>query len=447
MKTNFLNSIFFKIISFGFYSKIPQKQILYGFFFYVLLGTFFLSLPFAQKEYIHLIDNLFNATSAISTTGLATISISDNYTFFGQIIILLLIQIGGIGYMSFSSFVILKMTNELSSSKTNVLSTEFSIPSNFNIIELVKSIITFTLVFELIGSIILFFVFINEGISEPVWNAIFHSISAFCTAGFSLFNDSFEQLKLNSVLNITVSVLSYLGGIGFIVLLDFWKRIKSKEHTITFTSKIILFVTLFFTVFGTIQLALFEPSIQQYNDYEKLTLAFFQTMTSLTTVGFNTISITNLHPSSLMLIVILMYVGASPSGTGGGLKSTTLSAIFAFLFSKLTLKQDVTLLGKKIPDYRVNSALSIFIFYTSILFIGSYILTFTENANLLQILFECGSALGTVGLSTGITGTLTNFGKIIITLLMFVGRVGVITIGNALLIRTIRKIQESDLAI
>ncbi|MBF0226028.1 MAG: potassium transporter TrkH [Desulfobacterales bacterium] len=442
-----LNVDFEKFLSFGYFSKIPQKQLFYGYLSYILFGTILLCLPFAQKQYTHIIDNFFVATSAISTTGLNTVSTADNYTLFGQIVILLLIQFGGIGYMTLSSFVILKITNELPVTQTEILSTGFSIPQEFEIKTLVRGIIIFTFVFELLGAVGLFFVFIQSGANQPVWNAIFHSISAFCTAGFGLYNDSFEQYKLNIPLNIIIAILSYAGGIGFIVLMDLWKKVTGKIQHITFTSKLILLITLILSIFGTIQLYIFEPSIQEFDDYSKLTIAFFQSMSAITTVGFNTISIQALHPSSLMTIIILMYIGASPSGTGGGMKSTTFTAVSAYIFNKLSLKNGVSLFGNKIPEYRVQAALSTFIFYTSILFIGAYFLTFSENFNLIQLLFEASSALGTVGLSTGITSSLSTFGKLIIILLMYIGRVGVITFGNALLIKYQKEIKESDIAI
>jgi len=438
---------FEKLLTLGYFSKIPQRQLFYGYLSYIIFGAILLCMPFAQKQYVGIIDNLFTSASAVSTTGLATISIADNYTLFGQIIILILVQLGGIGYMTVSSFLVLKLTNHFSQNENIILSTEFSLPNGMTIHSLVKSIITFTLIFEILGAISLFFTFYSYGDSEPIWKAIFHSVSAFCTAGFGLYNDNFEQFKFNININTTLSVLSYAGGIGFIVLLDLARKIKYKKYKITFTSKIILVFTLVLTIFGTVQLYFFEPTIQQYDDYSKLTVSFFQTMSAMTTVGFNSIPISVLHPSSLMLLIILMYIGASPSGTGGGLKSTTFVAVFAYMKSRLSSNNDVSIFGSKIPKYRYRPALTSFILYTSILFLGTYLLTFSEKFNLLQLLFEASSALGTVGLSAGITSSLTDFGKIVITSLMFVGRVGVVTFGNALLLKHNKTLLENDLAI
>jgi len=437
-----------KIMTLGYFSKIPQRQLLYGYLSYILFGTILLCLPFAQKQYTGIIDNLFTATSAVSTTGLATISIADNYTLFGQIVVLILVQLGGIGYMTISSFIVLRITKHFSPTENIILNTEFALPNGLTIHSLIKSIIFFTFIFELFGTIFLYFTFLSEGALQPLWKAIFHSVSAFCTAGFGLYNDSFEQFRFNPSINIVLSVLSYAGGIGFIVLLDLYRVIRYKNYNITFTSKVILSLTLILTVFGTLQLYISEPSISNLDDYSKLEVSFFQSMSALTTVGFNTIPISKLHASSLMCLIILMFIGASPSGTGGGVKSTTFTAVWAFILNKLSLTKEVSLIGNKIPEYRVKAALTTFIFYTTILFFGTYLLTFTESSTLMQLLFESASAIGTVGLSTGITGTLTDFGKLVIIFLMFVGRVGVVTFGNALLIKYNKTIvKENDLAV
>jgi trk system potassium uptake protein TrkH len=388
---------------------------------------------------------LFIATSAITTTGLTTVSVSQNYSFFGQLVILVLIQLGGIGYMTLSSFVILKISHHLPKIKSEILNHSFSLPAGFEIRSLVRGIVMFTFIFELAGAILLFIIFTIKGVSQPAWSAIFHSISAFWTAGFGLYDDSFEQFKFHAGINGILAVLSYAGGIGFIVLTDLWEKIKNIHYKITFTSKIILVVTLLLSTAGTLYIFVFEPSIQHMDDYSKFKVSLFQSMTALTTVGFNTIPINHLHISTLMILIVLMFIGASPSGTGGGMKSTTFSAVLAYIDSRMRLKKDVTLFGHQIPDYRWQAAISTFIFYTSILFAGTFMLTFTEGSDLRALLFECTSALGTVGLSCGITGALTAYGKLIIIALMFVGRIGVLTFGIVLLYRHQRNPVQDDL--
>lgn len=435
-----------------FHRMTPSQNLLFGFGIYTLAGWLLLCLPIVQKNAVGMLDNLFIATSAISTTGLATLSVSDNYNLVGQLIVLLLIQIGGVGYMSFGSFIILSKRSPLNLVRRKVLLTEFTMPEGFDLKDFIKSIFVFTITIELIGAILLYFSFIRLGVAptDAIWSSIFHSVSSFCTAGFGLYNNSFETYAMDPGINWIVSILSILGAIGFIVVTDFWYWIKGKRKTITHTSKAILLVLFSLLFLGTSMLYFYEPSIQNYNSSGKLLTAFFQSMTALTTVGFNTIPISLMSLPALMFLVLLMYVGASPSGTGGGLKSTTFTAMLAILWNKLRGNTNVVFLGKIIPTQRLYIATSSFILYTAVLFLATFLLTATEIFPLSDVLFEAASALGTVGLSTGITASLTSMGKIVVIMAMFIGRVGVITIGLSILARKKpdgRLKEKADLAV
>jgi len=221
----------------------PVKLVLFGYIFYIIFGWIMLSIPFSTVNSVGSLDNLFISTSAVSTTGLTTVSVSDNYTFFGELIILLLIQLGGIGYMTFSSFVILTRKKKLPENVSEVSKTVFSIPQNFVIEKFIYSVIFFTLIIETIGAFILYFIFTSIGVDNAIWQAIFHSISAFCTAGFSLFNNSFMSFYNDFWFNLTIAGLSFSGAIGFIVFVDYWRKIRGKTKSITLTSKIILRTT------------------------------------------------------------------------------------------------------------------------------------------------------------------------------------------------------------
>jgi trk system potassium uptake protein TrkH len=378
------------------------------------------------------LDNLFTATSAVSTTGLVTVSVNDCYNFLGQLVILTLIQLGGIGYMTFGSFIILSRKVELTEARTKIGRTVFSLPESFRIDKFIKSVIVFTVIIELAGAMFLYFIFREGGDLSPLWSAIFHSVSTFCTAGFSLNNNSFEAYNDNFWLNSVIAVLSYLGAIGFIVCVDFWRMFTGKVKHITLTSKIILYVTFWLSIAGTLLLFLNEPSIQGKATDEKLLCSFFQSMTALTTVGFNTIPISAMSKASLFLIIFLMVIGASPSGTGGGLKSTTFSALWGVMRSIIRGEKEVKFWRKTIPVERILNAVASVGFYLLMLVLGCYILEITEKAGFEDIFFEAASALGTVGLSAGITASLTAVGKLIIIFLMFCGRLGPLTFGIAL---------------
>jgi trk system potassium uptake protein TrkH len=410
----------------------PVRLVLLGYCSYILLGWILLSLPFAQQHPLHALDNLFTATSAISTTGLVTLSVSDDYTLFGQVVILLLIQLGGIGYMTFSSFVILSRQKHLSYARTEVASVVFSLPDSFRVDKFIRSVILFTFLTETAGAAILYHVFRLAGREEALWSAVFHSISAFCTAGFSLYNDSLAPFAGNFWLNLIIAILSYCGAMGFIVFVDVWRRLRNKIPHVTLTTKIILHCTFWVSLVGGVLFFVSEPSVQSLPVEKRLMASFFQAMTAMTTVGFNTVGISGISRASLLLLTTLMVIGASPSGTGGGLKSTTFSALLGIMKSALKGRQHVYFWGRRVPERRVRLAVATFCFYMMFLLVGVYLLVLTETGDFESIVFEAASALGTVGLSTGITSTLTDLGKLLITFLMFVGRLGPLTFGLSL---------------
>lgn len=429
----------------------PQQSLFFGFFMYMVLGWIFLSLPFSQKIPTDFIDTLFTSTSALSTTGLATVSTFDNYTFFGQFIILTLIQIGGIGYMTLTTYILLSTTKQITHWHKKILHNEFTMPKEFKIQDFLKSVIVFTFIIEIIGAILFYFAFrpIHSDTFFTIWTSIFHSVSSFCTAGFSLYNTSFEAYATNTFLNAIVLFLTISGGLGFIVVTDIWYYFSKKSNSISFTTKMItlsffgvLFIATVITFFG-------ESTIQHYPVFERLEIATFQTVNAISTAGYNSIPLSNLTLGVLLTIIFLMYVGAAPSSTGGGMKITTLTAVIAIVKSKVRNQAKVTYMNKKIPADRLEMAVSTFIFYTAILFFSVFLLSFTENHSLEKLLFEATSAIGTVGLSMGITGSLSVWGKIILISIMFIGRVGVITFGLAILAKKQhKKIEnETDLAV
>ncbi|MCF7920139.1 MAG: hypothetical protein K9N06_09540 [Candidatus Cloacimonetes bacterium] len=476
----------------------PTRLLFLGYLLYVFLGWILLNIPFVHNYRINTLDNLFTSTSAISTTGLTTISVIDQYNFWGQTIVLILIQIGGLGYMTFGSFIILSRKKTINPYRKNILKTSFTLPLDFSIKKFIKSIVIYTLSIEFIGAVLLFFVFKDDYRVNPYWSAIFHSISSFCTAGFSLYNDSFINYADNLNLNLIISSLSLLGAIGYIVMVDVWLLIKGEKEHITFTSKVILRITFWLLVIGSVFFYFNEYNSNEPIQFRHILQSFFQTMTALSTVGFNTVAISQIKAASLFLISILMIIGASPSGTGGGIKSTTLSCLLGTLQSLLTRKKEyidlesykippasgfpapgshpkkkiilslfqkkkeqtigyntrgnvidtpensvnirstlgnlikIKYLGRVIPYERIILAFANFSFYFIILFSGFYLLLITETFPFNKLFFEAASALGTVGLSTGITSSLSPFGKLIIIVLMFIGRIGPITFGMAL---------------
>lgn len=432
-------------------SLSPQQNLLYGFLTYTVIGWALLCVPIFHKQAVSALDSLFIATSAISTTGLVTVSLFDTYNGVGQFIVMVLIQIGGIGYMTFTSFVLLSRKNPLTHWHQRILNAEFAMPKGFEMKDFLKSVIIFTLVIEIVGALCFYIAFTQAGVDHnfALWSSIFHSVSSFCTAGFGLYNDSFEQFADNTFLNVIISVLSLCGSLGFIVVTDVWNRLTKKSATVTYTTKIIFGVTALLLAVGTAMIYFFEPSVSHLGE-DKLMVAFFQAMTALTTVGYNTVPLGNFSLGVLLVVIFLMYVGASPSGTGGGMKSTTLTALVAIMWSRIRDSRQVTFFGKVIPLERLYVATSVFMLYAAVIFLSTFLLAMTEDFPLDQILFETTSAIGTVGLSMGITGGLTALGKGVLIFVMFVGRLGLLTFGVAILARKKEPktdADETDLAI
>lgn len=414
--------------------RAPERIIPIGYLLYMLLGAGILTLPWCQKTAgtAGFIDHLFTSTSAVSTTGLATVSVYGSYSFLGQLVILILIQGGGLGYMTFGSCITLAISGKISPFRQGIASSVFSMPEGFRLERFLMSIILFTLLIELMGAIALYPVFRNAGLPMPWWQAVFHSVSAFCTAGFSLIDTSFEGFRGNIWLNVVIMILSYLGAVGFIVMNDWWEWLSGRKKGMTLTSKIILGCTVIIFAVGTLLFVFDEPTVRNLPWLERITASAFQVMSASTTVGFNTVPIGALSGSSLFLLTIVMIIGASPSGTGGGLKTTCITAMWAVMTSVFRRNHEINFAGRIIPPARIHAAGASVMFYLMTLSAGVYLLLLTEQGSPMNLMFECASALGTVGLSCGITGSLSAAGKIIIISLMYLGRLGPLALGLAL---------------
>ena len=409
----------------------PLQLLIYGYLFLLVTGFLLLQTPFCETAGNGSLDNLFVATSALSTTGLSTLDISQDYTFWGQLVILILIQIGGLGYMSLGSFFVLSRKRQLSAMSSDLLSHDFSLPEGFDVGRFIKSMVLFTLVLEALGAIALTLIFHSAGADDVVWKGIFHSISAFCTAGFSLFSDGFVGYQSNFGLNAVISILAMSGALGFIVFTDFYESATNKKPSITFTSRIIIRFTFVGILAGAAVLYLSDPNIEALAPEIGIMTALFQSMTAFTTVGFNTYDIGAIVPAPMFSVILLMIIGASPSGTGGGMKSTTFTALYAQLRGTFRGDSKAMFMDRVIPAAKVGLATSNFFFYMLTLAIGTYLVLLVQDEGAYIVLFEVVSALGTVGLSAGLTGSLTVMGKLLIIVLMFLGRVGPLSFGMA----------------
>ena len=417
----------------------PYMTILLSFMVVTILGGILLSLPISMRygKSVKLIDGFFIATSAICVTGLSSIDIGSVYNIFGQMVILVLIQLGGLGVITFTSVIIIMISKKIGYYTKKIVQEDINIDTTFKIEEYVKKVIFSVIIIEFIGTVILFFEFIKKfGFLKAVYYSFFHSVSAFCNAGFSLFSDNLYGFKNSFIINMTIPLLIFLGGIGFSTILNCYNVLRKKEKRLTSTTKLSIKISIFLVIIGMIAMLILEYSnkstIGNLSFGQKLEASFFQSVTTRT-AGFNTISILGLKRSTSLLFVILMFIGASPGSTGGGIKTTTIGLIIlgtlAILKNKDTIEYD-----KRSVSWRIYSkaitVLFISLIYTTICVF--LLILFERNKNLLDLVFEVFSAFGTVGLSRNLTPSLADISKFILIVTMFVGRVGPLTIALAL---------------
>lgn len=407
----------------------PHQNLLQGIVMYTFLGWIALSLPFMKTQSVGWLDNLFTAASAASTTGLTSVNFADSYSFLGKLVVLFMIQVGGLGYMTMSSFLYLSTSRRLRPHQKEVLTAEFSLPQTLDLHDFLRAAMIFTAVVESVGAVLLFNYFMHHdfGIFQAAWYSIFHSVSAFCTAGFSLWNDSLMGFYDSKTVNIIIMGLSLAGSMGFIVVTDIFNWVTRRAKEISYTTKIIVLATTVLLAFGSLIVFITNPEMNLWE-------SVFQCTAAMTTSGFNTVSISSMSSCSLLILAMLMSIGGAPSGTGGGIKCTAVTSVFAILYSQLMGYKHISFLGRRIPLRRIYLATSTFIFYAILLFICLFWLSFTEEGKpFLNLVFEAAAALGTAGMTMDFTPQLSAWGKGIIIIAMIIGRVGVITFGLALL--------------
>jgi trk system potassium uptake protein TrkH len=423
------------------YRATPAQIIISGFLIVILIGMVLLSAPFAAAEgkYITWIEALITATSAVCVTGLIVKDIPSDFSLFGQIIILLLIQIGGLGYAVSATMIFLFLGKRVSIRERLVMKEALNALNSQGILRVAKWVLKITLVVELVGAVILSFRFLQE--YQPVtavYLAVFHSISAFNNAGISLFSNNLIDYHRDLIVNLTVSLLTILGGIGFIVYAELFRYYFKKEvYRLSIHTRLVCVMTIILIAVGTGVIYYFEAdnvTMLGLSVPGKLMAAFFQSVAART-AGFNTMNFSSMFPFTLYFIVILMLIGASPGGTGGGIKTSTFGIMLAALWSTMRGQRDVTLFHRRIPPEVISRAF--FLAFWAMLMVTSFtlLLLYTEKKNFIATLFEVASGMGTVGLSTGdggvrsLSALFSDFGKLIIIVAMFLGRLGPITIG------------------
>lgn len=426
----------------------PPQLVIISFLCAILLGTIVLALPQATHgpERLSITDSLFTATSAVCVTGLVVKDTGSRFTGFGKGVIFTLFQIGGLGIMTFSTLFAVMLGRKIGFTETDVIRSTLDQHSIVGLKRLVLYILAITIGTEAIGASVLFFrwkAITDWTVLETLKNAVFHSVSGFCNAGFSLFRNNLENFQHDPYINMTMMLLIFLGGIGFIVIMDLARifRVKGPERRLSLQSKVVLITSGVLIVAGAAILILFENNgvMKGLSWPDRIMGGLFQSVTART-AGFNTLQIGKMTIPSLMGLVLLMFIGASPGSTGGGIKTCTFAVLGATFAAMFTAKRRVMIAGRSIPRQVMREALVIFFMAAGWIFLVTMLLAFFEGGNLgqrpfMNALFEVTSAFGTVGLSTGITPALSDISKTLISLTMLAGRVGPLTLALAVAFR------------
>jgi trk system potassium uptake protein len=416
----------------------PAQTLSLGFLVLILVGTLLLMLPFATQDRHHLsfLDALFEATSAVCVTGLVVVDTHTTFTMFGQIVLMILIQIGGLGFMTVGILVALFLGKNIGLHSRLMIQESLNQLSLEGMVKLVKFVVSFTFFIEGIGAVILAIRFSEDfAIPKAIYYGIFHSISAFNNAGFDLMGDfqSMTGYVGDFTIIIVLSSLLIIGGIGYTVILDIVR--KKSWRKLSLHTKIVLIMTLLLNVVGTVLIFTLEfnnpGTLGELQLKEKILGAYFHGVVPRT-AGFNSLDTGELTLTSQFVTMLLMFVGGGSGGTAGGIKVTTFAIIIIAVWALIRGKEDVNTMGRRLPKDIIYRAFAITVYSTVVVFFTLFILTITEAAPLNVILFEVISAFGTVGMSLGLTPDLSPVGKVVITVLMFIGRVGPLTIAFAL---------------
>lgn len=411
----------------------PSLLIALSFLLVIMVGGILLTLPIssARGESTNFLDSYFTANSATCVTGLVVLDTGTHFSLFGLFVILCLIQIGGLGYMTFSTFLVMIFRKKMFISDKMVMMEALNIYSSRDVVSVLRKIFGIVFIVEGAGALILFLRWLPEfGLQKALLYGFFHSISAFNNAGFAL-PANFANLSpyvTDWTINLTITSLIIIGGIGFLVIADILQFKRWSLH-----SKLAITTTLILIVSGAIAYFCLEynSTLASLTLPSKVLASYFQAVTPRT-AGFNTLDISNVLPATGLIIMFLMFVGASPGGTGGGIKTTTLALVTSTIWATLRSSRDTILFNRRIPAENIRRAFAITCLGLVVVSISIFILTQVENFGIMPVAFETISAFGTVGLSMGITPTLSSAGKIIIIIVMYIGRVGPLTLLLAL---------------
>lgn len=422
----------------------PARIFILSFAGLILLGALALWLPFsASKTPLHFIDALFMSTSGVCVTGLATVDIGKDLSLAGQIITLVLFQIGGLGIITFSVFLFGMMGRGISFKEREIIQSVFMNTPRRDFLLILKSVLLSTLIIETAGTLLLFIRFSQDfPLGQALYTSVYHAVSAFNNCGYSLFSDSLMGYRGDWIINLTIMGLLILGGIGFIVIHELMAGWRGRQRTLSVHTKIVLIATGFLIISGALLFYLFERNfiVKDMDLSTTVLVSIFQAV-SPRTCGFNTVDLGLLTNGAILLIMVLMFIGACPGSTGGGIKTTSAALLFLMIWNRFKGHDEVNVFNRTIPKEILTrtisiitaSAFSVALITSVLLLAGSASLPPMESRHyFVEYLFETISAFGTVGLSMNVTPKLNDFQKIAVIIMMFAGRVGPLTLAFSL---------------
>jgi trk system potassium uptake protein TrkH len=422
----------------------PIDKVLISFVLLILAGACILCLPVCTTGGISFIDALFTSTSAVCVTGLTVLDTAKDFTFVGQVVILLLIQMGGLGIMTFSVALLSLMGGSVSIKWRFTLQNMYSDVSKLPIRNILGRIIIYTFTIEITIALILLTQFIQSfPLHEALWHSVFHSISAFCNAGFSTFSNNLMDYYGNSVVVISIAIAIISGGIGFLAMTEIFNakslRLKQIWKALTLHTRIVLTTTAILIVGGMLLFYVLEYNgiLQHMSFKEKLLASFFQSVTART-AGFNTVDIGALREATCLVLIVLMFIGGSPGSIAGGVKTSTFAILWFFLVSRLKGLRQIVVWERALAYDNVERAVTLVVVSALFIFFATFVLLVVPTlptGEFLQSLFEVTSAFGTVGLSMGITPKTLPLERIILCVVMYAGRLGPLTLISALTMR------------
>lgn len=429
MQSNFVKKTYAKA------TENPAIILSIGFFVLISIGGLILSTPYVTRngKATGIIDAFFVAASASCVTGLTPVNTAYHWNSLGHVVIIILIQIGGLGIMSLATLIPLLLRKKIGLKSRQILKEQFNIDSLSGMINLFKYVLLFTILTEVLGAIFLAIRFVPQyGFGKGVWFSIFHSISAFCNAGFDILGDSIYPLRSDALVNTTIMLLVIIGGLGFMVTSEIFYR-KNFQKLSTHT-KLVILITIVLILVGALGFFLLESIgggvLKGESTKASIIESFFQSVVART-AGFYSVNLSKIKESTALLLICLMFIGGSPGSTAGGIKTTTFGVLIIATISVIKKEKEPIIFKRSISDQSIKKALSIFLISLFIVILVSFVISVTDGFKFIDILYETVSALATVGASRGITESLSNIGKILIGLCMYLGRIGPMTMALA----------------